>query len=277
MFGGGGSRGAMQVGALRALLEANIVPDILVGTSIGACNAAFLATNGMNEKSLEKLTEIWHKASASDLLPTNFIRLSARMLFKRNNGSKNHFQKFLVLNGLTPELRFRDLIDIQLYMVATDINNARLTCFGTDPEASILDSVIASSTIPPWVTPQKTGDQLFIDGGFVSNVPIQVASDAGASEIIAFELADNTSLATNNQGLVKYMGKIVDTVQKRLADLEYSITQERNQIVCRVPLKSLETVPIWDFSHTDSLIEQGYQITKQEIDRWQAERQTILQ
>lgn len=46
VLGGGGSRGALQVGALRALLEAGIVPDLLVGTSIGAANAAGLALWG---------------------------------------------------------------------------------------------------------------------------------------------------------------------------------------------------------------------------------------
>ena len=55
VFGGGGSRGALQVGAMRALLEAGFVPDLLVGTSIGAANAAGLALWGVNLDGLAAL------------------------------------------------------------------------------------------------------------------------------------------------------------------------------------------------------------------------------
>ena len=66
VLGGGGSRGALQVGALFALLERGLQPDLLVGTSIGAVNAAFLALNGFSKESLELLCGTWHKAAALD-------------------------------------------------------------------------------------------------------------------------------------------------------------------------------------------------------------------
>jgi len=46
VLGGGGARGALQAGALRALWEAGLRPDLWVGTSAGAVNAAFLAVKG---------------------------------------------------------------------------------------------------------------------------------------------------------------------------------------------------------------------------------------
>jgi NTE family protein len=57
VLGGGGARGALQVGGLRALLEANIQPDLLVGTSIGAVNAATLAIRGAAASSIASLVE----------------------------------------------------------------------------------------------------------------------------------------------------------------------------------------------------------------------------
>ena len=59
VLAGGGARGALQVGALRALLESGIRPDLLVGTSIGAINAAFLGLHGYTTESLDLLKAAW--------------------------------------------------------------------------------------------------------------------------------------------------------------------------------------------------------------------------
>ena len=75
-LGGGGARGALQAGALRALLEAGIQPDLLVGTSVGAVNAIFLALRGFNPQSLNYLHDTWMAAAKADLLPANTAYLT---------------------------------------------------------------------------------------------------------------------------------------------------------------------------------------------------------
>jgi NTE family protein len=82
---GGGSRGALQIGALYALLECGLQPDFLIGASIGAVNAAFLALNGFSKASLDRLTAAWHNADASEILPANYIWLTVRAMFKRSS------------------------------------------------------------------------------------------------------------------------------------------------------------------------------------------------
>src|SRR5512133_356989 len=68
VFGGGGSRGALQVGAMRALLEAGLVPDLLVGTSIGAANATGLALWGVDLEGLATLERVWDQVANAELL-----------------------------------------------------------------------------------------------------------------------------------------------------------------------------------------------------------------
>ena len=68
VLGGGGSRGALQVGAMRALLEAGIAPDLLVGTSIGAGNATGLALWGADLAGLTALEAVWDTISGEQLL-----------------------------------------------------------------------------------------------------------------------------------------------------------------------------------------------------------------
>jgi len=64
---GGGAQGALQVGALRALLEAGLQPDLMVGTSVGAINATYLAVHGATLASLDGLIQAWHDAAAARL------------------------------------------------------------------------------------------------------------------------------------------------------------------------------------------------------------------
>ena len=67
VLSGGGARGALQVGAVRALLEAGIQPDVLIGTSIGAWNAAVLARFPFDE-ALERMTEAWRQSQPAQIL-----------------------------------------------------------------------------------------------------------------------------------------------------------------------------------------------------------------
>jgi len=62
VLAGGGARGALQVGARSALLEAGIRPDLLVGTAIGAINAAFLGLHGFTPEALDLLEAAWFTA-----------------------------------------------------------------------------------------------------------------------------------------------------------------------------------------------------------------------
>ena len=75
VLGGGGSHGALQVGALRAVLEAGLFPDFLIGTSIGASNAVFLAIHGYNPAALDLLCQAWKAASHSNFMPAILVRL----------------------------------------------------------------------------------------------------------------------------------------------------------------------------------------------------------
>jgi len=71
-IGGGGARGAMQVGALRALIEAGFRPDLLVGTSIGAVNAAGLALWGVDLTGIEALERAYAQIASANLMDLNW-------------------------------------------------------------------------------------------------------------------------------------------------------------------------------------------------------------
>jgi len=273
VLGGGGGRGALQVGALRALLEANIRPDLLVGTSAGATNAAFVAVHGFTPETLAELEAAWRDAAKADLLPANYLWLTVRMLFNRPRVESHHrMRDFFVAHGLTPDLRFADIREPKLILVAADLNERRAILYGDDPDRSVLEGLLASTTIPPWTHPLEVGDHLLMDGGAVSNLPIEPALAQGATEVIALDIADPRVTESDAHGFGPFVAKLAATVEQRQLELELALAEARGVPVHRIVLRAAPPVALWDFSEPDALIARGYEIARQEIAGWRPDR-----
>lgn len=272
VLSGGGSRGALQAGALRALIEAGYRPDILTGTSIGAANAAFLAVHGVSVEGVQKLQAVWQSTVHQELLPTNLWWQTMRALFRRQgNTTQQRIREFAVANGLTPELRFGDINGVRLYLVAADLNAGQQVIFGENPEDSVLEGVLASMTLPPWMPPQEKEGRYLMDGAAVSNLPIEAALRHGAGEIIALDLFDPNEGDIEEQGLRPFLWKLDKTVENRQTELELELAKARGVRVRRMTLVGEKPVPIWDFRRAEELMARGYALSKQMIDCWRRE------
>lgn len=289
VLGGGGSRGAMQVGALRALLEAGYLPDLVTGASIGAANGAFLAVHGFNSFGLQKLEQVWRSTVNQDLLPTNlwwqvmcaffqrsrlhggFSRDLSGSSRNRRGFSQDRIRQFAISNGLTPDLRFKDLVEVKLYPVAADLNAGCPVVFGLDPEDSVLECVLASMSLPPWMAPAQKDGRYLMDGGAVSNLPIEAALQQGATEIIALDLFDPDEQGPHVNEFTDFFNKLDKTIENRQAQLEMELAQARGVTVRRIALTGEAVVPLWDFRQSVELIERGYQVACQAMAGWPTE------
>ncbi|MBN1536764.1 MAG: patatin-like phospholipase family protein [Anaerolineales bacterium] len=270
---GGGARGALQVGALRALLEAGYHPDILTGTSIGSLNTAFLAIHGINLASIDRLTEAWHDAAQADLLPSNYLWLTVRSLFHRPvDHSIHRLETFFRAHGITPELKYSDIQGVTLLSIAADLNSGTTFVYGLDPSHSVLEGVLASTALPPWIEPIEREGAWLMDGGAVSPLPIEPALNAGATRIIAMALSDPRAVPVISHGFGPFFNKLLYTTEKRQMDTELALAEARGIPVHYIDLMGDEPVPLWDFTKTDILITRGYEITTREIARWQKEQ-----
>lgn len=271
-LGGGGAHGALQVGALRALLEVGYQPDLLVGTSIGAVNATYLALHGPTLASLPGLIEAWHDAAAADLLPANYLWLTVRVLFNRAGWRPYHrMRDFFIAHNVLPELRFADL-NTRLILVAADLNTGRPVLYGADPQQSVLEGLLGSTALPPWVHPLEKDGQFLVDGGVISTLPIEPALAQGAREIVALDLADPRETPAEAHGFGPFLGKLMNTIEQRQQEMELALAETRGVPVWRIALQGKQPIPIWDFSHTDELIERGYAIASREVERISAGR-----
>jgi NTE family protein len=270
VLSGGGARGALQVGAVRALYETGYAPDILAGTSIGAANSAFLAANGFNQSGIDRLQSIWEATVDKDLLPTDLWWQIMRALLKRNKGvSLDKIRDLAVANGLTPDLRFGDLADIELYLVASDLDANGPIVFGRDPDETVLDCMLASMALPPWIAPVQRDGHILIDGGAVSHLPIEAALQQGATEIIALDLCASPNESKPKRIIAAMLHMLDCTVETRAKILELELAQARGVPVKYIELSAENSVPIWDFRHSPDLIQRGYHLTVQAIESWQ--------
>jgi len=97
----------MQVGALRALIEAGFQPDLLVGTSIGAVNATGLAHWGVNLAGIEALEQAYRQVAVSNLMDPRLTRLALRALSGRpNHHASRRVAELFISKGVSPDLHF---------------------------------------------------------------------------------------------------------------------------------------------------------------------------
>lgn len=274
-LGGGGGRGALQAGALRALLEAGLSPDLLVGTSAGAVNATFLAVRGFTEEALDELEANWFAAAEAELLPANYLWLTVRLMFHRTGIHVGHrMREFFIALGLTPELRFRDLRGPRLIQVAADLQAPGVVLYGIDPDQSVLEGLLASTALPPWVHPMDIEGRTLIDGGVLSNLPIEPALRMGARRIIALDISEPRPTGLESYGFGPFLRTLAYAVECRQIELEIALAAARGVPVHRLVLQGERPVSTWDFSQTEALIKRGYAQAVAQLEAWPELRPT---
>ena len=277
VLGGGGARGAMQIGALRALFEAGYKPDLLVGTSIGAVNAAGLALWGVNLDGVTALELAYQGVAEAHLMDPRLGRLTLRALSGRpNHHASQRVKEFFITAGIKPDLRFEQIKNTRLGLVGADLNSGWPVIYGQDADESILDGLIASIALPPWFAPIEKDGHFIVDGGAISNLPIEPALTLGATEIIALDLNDPASPPGNVSGFYQYLEKLVFAVTQRQICLETALAEAQGVPVHCVQLRSSPPTPIWDFKTYKDLIEIGYEIAYQEISGWNETERTEI-
>ena len=274
VLGGGGARGALEVGALRALLEAGFQPDLLVGTSIGAVNAVGLALWGVNIAGIERLERAYRNLTASRLMDPRLIRFAALGVLsgRPDQYISRRAEQLFIAEGITPDLRFSQFPDVRLGLVSSDVDSGETVIYGANPEQSILQGLMASIALPFWFAPVERDGHYLIDGGALSNLPIESALRLGATEIIALDLNDPGWLIGTGNGRGQYLEKLLFAMTQRQVFMEMELASARNVPVRYVSLRSSTGVPIWDFRTHRDLFKAGYEIMQQKISGWRRDR-----
>ena len=143
VLSGGGSLGAVQVGMLGALSERGVEPDLLVGTSAGAINAAFVGGHGMGAEALEELAGLWRSMRRKNLFALRPLHGVLAVVGVRSSLFSAEPLKSLV----EANLGYRDLLEasIELHLVTTDLSSGHGVMLSSGDAVS---AVVASAAIP---------------------------------------------------------------------------------------------------------------------------------
>ncbi|ALJ18526.1 patatin-like phospholipase family protein [Microbacterium sp. No. 7] len=183
VLGGGGVRGAVQIGMLRALLERGIRPDLIVGTSVGSINGALVARNP-DLSVIGSLMTAWASPAAAAVYGDGFLSQAGRVVRTRTHLNSPEPLRGLLAGMLGADTRFEDLA-VPLRVVAASIERAAEHVFDSGP---LVPAILASAAVPGLFPAAKVGDEHFIDGGVVDSIPISPAVDAGARTIYVMQV-----------------------------------------------------------------------------------------
>lgn len=193
VLSGGGSKGAYEVGVMLALKKLNIEYQIVTGTSVGALNGVFAVQQNIFQaynlwKSIDFSTvydeHLFEEYSGNDY---EVYKKYAKKIVKEGGvdipGLEKNFDKLF-----RPDKFYGSNID---YGIVTYNLSKKEPVYITKkdlPQEKIKDYVIASATCFPAFKPKKIDGDLFIDGGYYDNLPINLAVSLGADEIVAVDL-----------------------------------------------------------------------------------------
>jgi predicted acylesterase/phospholipase RssA len=284
VFSGGGAKGVFEIGVACALAKAGLLPDVVVGTSVGALNAAAIA-NG----DIDKAVDLWKDISKDKVYKTRISKIIFEGIGQIANwlGIKNDQKVKAVLDNtplrelLRQELDYEKILDntranhVELLMGVLGLNEGHEALFASpelygkladrykdDPVHKIFklspenfeDAVIASTSIPVAFPAVKIDDEVFVDGGAGNNTPAKNAIDS------LFAINDGL-----NQGLLFVMLLQPPEDAEGIRD---SFT-DKNASINRVGTKVLNIV-LDNTAKTD--VKMAQEITE-EIERWEGQNE----
>jgi NTE family protein len=278
ILSGGGARGALQVGALRALLEHGISPDLVVGTSVGAWNGVALARTPTLD-AVRHLTTLWQEATASRIL------LGRR----RGLGSSLMLHSMLAWDGLRrvrrghsslcPDTGLREVLGVHLgnvtfadlslpmHIMATDLGDGERTVFTS---GKMMPALLASCAIPGIFPPVRIGDRIYADGGALGRSSFTAALEGGARRLFVLVVGPETPEGANGSasGYRAVQGlSAADVVERSMVLRQIA---ELRQVLRLVPV-GVQTHVIalspgkggfFDFERAPEWIDRGYALTR---------------
>lgn len=252
VLGGGSSLGAIQVGMLQALVEQDVLPDVVAGTSVGALNGAVVALDPRS--AANRLSHAWARMTRERVFPGGLAAQARTLQRTKTHLFPNVGLATVIDEFLGGALTFDDLA-LPLSVVTTDVATARAHVLGSGP---LLPALLASAAVPGIYPPVEHDARLLYDGGVVANVPMRQAIAMGARSLVVLDCF--------------FPGRLPAAPQSIAEVLVYAaLVTMRNQVVFDAPLVA-EDMPVvyvggpdvtimslLDFSHTPILIEAAYE------------------
>jgi NTE family protein len=182
VLSGGGNLGALQIGMLRALVERGVMPDLVVGCSVGAINGAALARDP-SPAGVDRLVHFWHELDGAELMPSGWLP-NAVGLARRGEAIHDNAGLRRSLEEVLGDRTFEDLT-VPFQCVATDVASVSETWFSSGP---LVEPILASAALPAVYPAVEIDGVRYLDGAIVDDVPMSRAVELGATTLYILQV-----------------------------------------------------------------------------------------
>lgn len=235
VLGSGGAKGFAHIGVIKALEEHQIPVDVIAGSSMGSMVGAFYAM-GMRPNMMEGL--------ATSLKWRHWLDLTVPKMGMVLGDKVRDMVALLTKNGDIRDAK------LPLAIVATELTRQQSVCFRS---GRIADAVRASISIPGVFIPYVWQDGVYVDGGVLNPLPIEIAYSLGADVVIAVDVSA-TTLGTPPESMVDVIMQSLDIMQSHAFSL-------RNTTATVTISPDLREVGTSNFHKARQAIDAGYEAT----------------
>jgi len=251
VLGGGGSLGASQVGMLQALAEHHIVPDLVVGSSVGALNGAVVALDPVG--AVSRLSHAWTQMTRRVVFPGGPLAQARTLRRTRTHLFPSSGLAAVIADFLGAGTSFTDLA-LPFGAVTTDIATAQPYTITSGP---LRPALLASAAIPAIYPPVDHDGRRLYDGGVVANVPMRQALALGARSLVVLDCTFPGHLPPLPETAADAVFYTVFVTMRTQAVLEAPIAAAEVPVIY-LPGPSVRRISPLDFTHTEALAGEAY-------------------
>jgi NTE family protein len=261
VLGGGGNLGSIQVGQLRALLERNIVPDVVVGCSVGSLNGAAIAGDP-TLATIDRLGDLWKSLNRHDIFPSQGRTRGPWLFIKQglsaygDHGLRGVIDKWLDVTSF-------EQTKLPFWAVATALRTGLEKWFNSGDLASAL---MASTALPGFLPPVHIDGEDYVDGGVVNNVPMSKAFELGATRVYVLDvgLLERERPAPKRPYEVLMQAVSIARAHRFRADL--ADAPDGVELI-KMPVVDPGKIKFDDFSRSGELIDRAHRLSSAFLDR----------
>lgn len=259
---GGGGRGFAHAGALKAIEEYELKPEIVAGTSVGSIAGAMYAAGVSPDSMLSLFSTI------------RFFQVPTPKLFKKNGTTDKMHRSHIVMkiqdlekiiSNVLPVKTFEEL-KIPLVVNATNITSAQNIFF---TQGDLIRPIIASSAVPIFFKPVEIDGALYSDGGVMQNLPVSPIRKA-CKYIIAIDLNPIEDFSSTGE---IHEGELERTFKLMIKGNSMNDMMDADLYILPAELIHYK---LYDTKHGKEMFEIGYQSAKRQLKEFVAQHPELV-
>jgi NTE family protein len=260
---GGGNQAVSQVGMLRALLERDVVPDVVIGCSAGALNGAVIASDPTSA-TVEHLADVWLSIRSGEVFPGSKL-VRAWNILRRDDHLFGNDGLRAIIDRAQTAATFEEL-HVPLRVVATDLASGEEVVLAAGP---IEPALLASTAIPGLFPPVEHDGRLLVDGAVTNSVPLWHALAGPVDRIYVCNVTGALAERRLRSPLdVAVRAFAISRNQRFDLELRHA-PPEVDVVVLPTPADQRD---LFDFSDSVMLIEEAHHLAARALDEHEAQQ-----